>query len=42
LEASQELKCDDLTIINWDIEKIEVKNGKTIKYIPAWKWLLNQ
>lgn len=42
LEASQELKCDDLTIINWDIEKTEVKNGKTIKYIPAWKWLLNQ
>lgn len=35
LEASEELKCDNLTIINWDIEKDEIKNGKTIKYIPA-------
>jgi len=35
LEASEELKCDNLTIINWDTEKTEVKDGKTIKYIPA-------
>ena len=39
LEASQELKCDELVIINWEIEKTEIINEKTIKYIPAWKWL---
>ena len=42
LEASEELKCDNLVIINWDIEKEEIKDGKTIKYIPAWKWLLSE
>lgn len=39
LEASKELKCNELIIINWEIEKTEIIQGKTIKYIPAWKWL---
>ncbi len=48
IEASQELKCDNLAIITWDTEKEEkfypvrnkFSNGvkdKKIKFIPLWK-----
>jgi predicted AAA+ superfamily ATPase len=40
LEASKELNCNELIIINWELEKTEIINDKTIKYIPAWKYLL--
>ena len=40
LEASGELKCDDLALITWDREEIGEINGKKIKFIPLWKWLL--
>jgi len=35
LKASQELMCDNLLVITKDVEKEEIKDGKTIKYIPA-------
>lgn len=38
--ASKELKCDALTVITWDYEAEESKEGKLIKYLPIWKWLL--
>jgi len=41
VKAGDELKCDDLIIITWDYEAQEETKGKKIKYIPLWKWLLN-
>lgn len=40
LKASEELKCDNLIIITWDIEEQIRINEKIIKLIPLWKWLL--
>lgn len=46
LKASKELKCKNLTIINYDYdaeEKTEWFGIKgTIKFIPLWKWLLEE
>ncbi|NMA50202.1 MAG: ATP-binding protein [Tissierellia bacterium] len=39
IEASEELNCDNLILINWDREETKNINGKTIKIIPLWKWL---
>ena len=40
IKASNELKCKDLEIITWDYENEINLDGKTIKCIPLWKWLL--
>lgn len=40
LEASKELDCDNLIILTWDNEAIQIEKGKQIKFIPVWKWLL--
>ncbi len=40
INASAELKCDKLTIINWHYEAVEEHSGKQIRIIPLWKWLL--
>ncbi len=40
LKAGEELKCGNLIIITWDIEEQIRMNGKTVKLIPLWKWLL--
>ncbi|MGQ9691676.1 MAG: DUF4143 domain-containing protein, partial [Thermoproteota archaeon] len=40
LKASEELKCDNLIIITWDVEEQIEMNEKTVKLIPLWKWLL--
>lgn len=42
LRASAELKCDELYIITKEYEKEEIFNSKTIKFIPLWKWLLEE
>ncbi len=36
------LGCTDLTIITHDEETVLTERGKTVKVIPAWKWLLNR
>ena len=41
LLASKELHCNNLLVITWDYEAEEKINGKKIKFIPLWKWLLN-
>ncbi|MBU4579427.1 ATP-binding protein [Patescibacteria group bacterium] len=41
IEAGEELKCDDLLIITWDEETEEKVNGKIIKFMPLWKWLMD-
>jgi len=40
LKASKELKCRNLLIITEDKEGEEKLQGKKIRYIPLWKWLL--
>lgn len=40
LKASKELKCNKLSIITWSKEGRETIKGKTIRYVPLWKWLL--
>lgn len=40
IKASEELKCNNLLIINENIEKEENMDGKKIVYKPLWKWLL--
>ncbi len=40
LKASKELKCKDLLIITEDKEDEEKFEGRKIRYIPLWKWLL--
>ena len=41
LKASKELKCKDLLVITWDYEGEEKHDKKKIKFIPLWKWLIN-
>jgi hypothetical protein len=40
LKASKELKCRNLLIITEDKEGVEKVKGEPIKYIPLWKWLM--
>jgi predicted AAA+ superfamily ATPase len=42
LKASEELQCNNLTIITWDYEKNTTVQGKKITHTPLWKWLLQQ
>lgn len=42
IKASKELKCNNLYIITEDYEANEKYNGKQIKFVPLWKWLLKQ
>lgn len=41
LKAANELRCNDLLVITWDYENEEKIEGKKIKFIPLWRWLLN-
>ena len=40
LTASKELKCKNLLVITADNETEKEIDGKKIKFIPLWKWLL--
>lgn len=40
LKSSKELKCNNLVVITWDYESNKKVEGKEIKFIPLWKWLL--
>lgn len=40
LEASDELRCDDLVILTWDFEGEEVYDEKKINFVPLWRWLV--
>jgi hypothetical protein len=41
LKASRELKCNSLLVITGEKEGEEKTKGKTIRYLPLWKWLLD-
>ena len=40
LMASRELRCNNLQIITWDYGNEETFEGKKIKFMPIWRWLL--
>jgi len=40
IKASKKLNCNNLLIINNELEKEEVISGKSVKFIPLWKWLV--
>ncbi|MDI6737821.1 MAG: ATP-binding protein [Nanoarchaeota archaeon] len=40
LQAGKEMKCDSLLVITMEEEGEESVSGKTIRYAPLWKWLL--
>ena len=40
IEASTMTKCDNLFSITHHDEEVIQQNGKTVKVIPAWKWML--
>lgn len=40
LEASEKLNCANLSVVTFNEERNIERNGKVIKVIPAWKWLL--
>lgn len=40
IKASGELKSDNLLIINGNYESEENIDGKSVKFVPLWKWLL--
>ena len=40
LEAASVTGCENLIIITKDTENIFVRDGREIRVIPAWKWLL--
>lgn len=40
IEAGEELKVSKLTVLTWDEERETKKDGKTIKFKPLWKWLI--
>ena len=42
VKAGNELKCKDLLLITWDYEDEIKMDGKTIRCIPLWKWLLGR
>lgn len=40
INAAENTRCDNLTIITNDEENEILRDGKRIRVIPAWKWLL--
>ncbi|MEM2998878.1 MAG: hypothetical protein QW542_08030, partial [Thermoproteota archaeon] len=40
LKASSALNCNNLLIISWDVEEQIEVNGRVVKLVPLWKWLL--
>ena len=42
LEASKVTRCDKLTVVTIEEESSFEKNGKTIRVVPAWKWMLGR
>jgi predicted AAA+ superfamily ATPase len=41
-KASESLDCNNLLCITWDYEDELKEDGKTIKFIPLWKWVLTK
>lgn len=42
IKSSEELGCDNLTVITWDEDGNETYKDKKINFVPLWKWLLEE
>ncbi|MFO7618183.1 MAG: ATP-binding protein [Thermoplasmata archaeon] len=42
VKASEEMGCKNLTVLTWDHEDTENVDGRKIKYVPLWKWMLGR
>ncbi|RLJ02991.1 MAG: hypothetical protein DRP11_02015 [Candidatus Aenigmatarchaeota archaeon] len=42
IKAGEELRCRNLSVITWEDEGEEMVNGKVIRFIPLWKWLIRE
>jgi len=40
IKAGKELRCGNLLVITWDYGSEEKLGGKSVKFVPLWKWLL--
>ena len=40
VEAGEELKCEELIVLTWDYQEDAEWQGKKIKFLPVWQWLL--
>ena len=40
LKASKELKCNNLLVITYDEDRNEIIDGKNVRFVSLWKWLL--
>ena len=40
LRAGKKMGCENLLVITWDYEGEEVWEGRRLKFVPLWKWLL--
>jgi predicted AAA+ superfamily ATPase len=42
ISASGELGCDDLTMVTWNEKGSEKVDGRSIRVVPLWEWLLDR
>jgi hypothetical protein len=42
VKASEEMGCENLTVLTWDHEDVENVDGRKIRYVPFWKWALGR
>ena len=42
LHASEQLNCDNLTVVTFNEERVAKQEEKTIKITPVWKWFLKK
>lgn len=40
LRASKDVGCGNIHVITWDYEGVEDVEGKKVRFIPLWRWLL--
>jgi len=40
LEASHQLRCRDLLVLTWEHEAEEAPEGRMVRFLPLWKWLM--
>jgi len=41
IKAAEELECNDLLVITWEYDGVDLIGEKKIVYRPLWKWLLS-
>lgn len=40
VKAAKEIRCENLMILTWDHEAEERFSGRSITFLPLWKWLI--